>query len=334
MNPFKASKKRVFVTRPFADDGIIMLREKGYDVEVFERDEVISRPELLKRAKGVDALLPLLTDKIDAEVLDAAGPSLKIVANYAVGFDNVDLVEAKKRKIPVTNTPAPEVSESVAEHAFTLMLALAHRIAESDTYAKAGRYKGWSPNNLIGTDVYGKTVGIIGLGRIGFAVAERAVKGFKMNCLYSDPKRNGDFEREFGATYLPMDKLLQTADFISLHVPLLPSTKHLIDDEAFSLMKKSAFLINTARGPVVSEKALLRALRTGRIAGAALDVFECEPAIDCDLTDKLELKQFPNVILTPHTASATIEARQAMSRVAASNIIAVLEGREPLTPAK
>ncbi|MCC7522402.1 D-glycerate dehydrogenase [Candidatus Uhrbacteria bacterium] len=334
MNPFKTSKKRVFVTRPFADEGIIMLREKGYDMEVFERDEVISREELLRRVKGADALLSLLTDKIDAGVLEAAGPSLKIVANYAVGFDNIDLVEAKKRKIPVTNTPAPEVSETVAEHAFSLMLALAHRIAESDVYAKAGRYKGWSPNNLIGTDVYGKTLGIIGLGRIGFAVAERAVKGFKMKCVYSDPKRNGDFEREFGATYLPMDKLLKTADFVTLHVPLLPSTKHLISTDAFSLMKKSAFLVNTARGPVVDEKALLIALRTKRIAGAALDVFECEPAIDCDLTDKLELKQFPNVILTPHTASATIEARQAMSRIAAENIIAVLEGREPLTPAK
>lgn len=335
MNPFKKSiNKRVFVTRPFADEGIVMLRKKGYDVEIYERDEVIPRDILLKRVKGADALLSLLTDKIDAEVLDAAGPQLKIVANYAVGFDNVDLAEAKKRQIPVTNTPAPEVSESVAEHAFSLMLALGHRIAESDVYAKAGRYKGWSPNNLIGTDVYGKTLGVVGLGRIGFAVAERAVKGFKMKCVYSDPKRNGDFEREYGATYLPLEKLLQTADFISLHVPLLPSTTHLIDDEAFSLMKKTALLINTARGPVVSEKALLRALRTGRIAGAALDVFECEPAIDCDLTDKLELKQFPNVILTPHTASATIEARQAMSRVAAANIIEVLEGRGPLTPAR
>jgi glyoxylate reductase len=334
MNPFKQKTARVFVTRPFADSGIVAMRKAGYEVDVFERDEVIPRDELLKRVKGVDALLPLLTDKIDDEVFEAAGPSLKIVANYAVGFDNIDLAAAKKRKIPVTNTPAPEVTETVAEHAFTLMLALGHRIVESDTYAKAGRYKGWSPNNLIGTDVYGKTVGIIGLGRIGFAVAERAVKGFKMKCVYSDLKRNGDFEREYGASILPMDKLLQTADFISLHVPLLPSTKHLISTEQFSLMKKTAFLINTARGPVVDEKALLIALRTKRIAGAALDVFECEPAIDCDLTDKLELKQFPNVILTPHTASATIEARQAMSQVAADNIMAVLSGRGPLTPAK
>lgn len=311
-----------------------MLKAKNYDVDVYENDEVIPRDVLLERTQGVDALLSLLTDKIDSEVMDAAGSNLKIIANYAVGFDNVDLTAAKERNIVVTNTPSDEVNRSVAEHAFSLILALAHRIPESDAYAKAGKYKGWSPNNLIGTDVEGKTLGVVGLGRIGISLAKKAVHGFGMKCVYADTRRNADFEKEFGARQLPLEKLLPESDFVSLHVPLLPSTKHLISTEEFALMKKAAFLINTARGPVVDEKALLRALRTNRIAGAALDVFECEPAIDCDLTDKLELKQFSNVILTPHTASATIEARQAMSRVAAENIIAVLTGKPPLTPAK
>lgn len=325
---------KVLVTRPIPSEGLEALRKKKYDIDLYEKDEVMPRKELLKRAKGKDAILSLLNDKVDAELLDAAGSQLKIVANYAVGFDNVDLAAAKKRDVIVTNTPAPEVSETVAEHTFALLMALAHRVAESDAYARAKKYKGWGPNLLLGTDVYGKTLGLIGGGRIGAAVAERAVKGFKMKCVYSDLKRNGDFERAYGAKFMPMEKLLQVSDFVSLHVPLLPSTRHLISTAEFSLMKKTAFLINTARGPIVDEKALLRALKTKRIAGAALDVFECEPAIDCDLTDKLELKSFPNVVLTPHTASATIEARQAMSRFAADNIIAVLSGKPALTPAK
>ncbi len=325
---------KVLITRPIPNEGIELLRKKKYQIDLYEQDEVMPRKELLKRAKGVDGILSLLNDKVDAELLDAAGPQLKIVANYAVGFDNVDLPAAKKRNVIVTNTPAPEVSETVAEHTFALLMALAHRIVESDGYARAKKYKGWGPNLLLGTDVYGKTIGLIGGGRIGAAVAERAVKGFKMKCVYSDLKRNGDFERAYDAKFMPMEKLLQVSDFVSLHVPLLPSTRHLISTAEFSLMKKTAFLINTARGPIVDEKALLRALKTKRIAGAALDVFECEPAIDCDLTDKLELKAFPNVVLTPHTASATIEARQAMSRFAAENLIAVLSGKAALTPAK
>ncbi|MCC6563956.1 D-glycerate dehydrogenase [Candidatus Uhrbacteria bacterium] len=325
---------KVLITRPIPNEGIELLRKKRYQIDLYEKDEVMPRKELLKRAKGVDGILSLLNDQVDAELLDAAGPQLKIVANYAVGFDNVDLPAAKKRNVVVTNTPAPEVSETVAEHTFALLMTLAHRIVESDGYARAKKYKGWGPNLLLGTDVYGKTLGLIGGGRIGSAVADRAVKGFKMKCVYSDIKRNGDFERAYGAKFLPMEKLLQVSDFVSVHVPLLPSTRHLISTAEFSLMKKTAFLINTARGPVVDEKALLRALKTKRIAGAALDVFECEPEIDCDLTDKLELKAFPNVVLTPHTASATIEARQAMSRFAAENLIAVLSGKAALTPAK
>ncbi|KAA0206756.1 D-glycerate dehydrogenase [Candidatus Uhrbacteria bacterium] len=325
---------KVLITRPIPEEGIKLLRKVGHRLDIYEKDDVMPRKELLKRVKGVDALLSLLNDKIDDEVFAAAGANLKIVANYAVGFDNVDLAAAKKRGIIVTNTPAPEVSETVAEHTFTLMLALAHRVVESDGYARAEKYKGWGPNLLLGTDVYGKTLGIVGLGRIGMAVAQRAVKGFKMKCVYADMKPNREFEKEFGARRVSIEKLLQTADFVTLHVPLLPSTRHLLSTKQFNLMKKTAFVINTARGPIVDEKALLKALKAKKIAGAALDVFECEPSIDCDLTDKLELKAFPNVVLTPHTASATIEARQAMSKLAGENIVAVLAGKAPLTPAK
>lgn len=322
----------VFVTRTIPDEGIQLLKKAGHKVLIPKEDKPISRRDLLAGVKSCDALLCLLTDKIDEEVF-AAAPQLKVVANYAVGFDNIDLAAAKTYKIPITNTPAPEVSEAVAEHTFALLIALAHRIVESDAYARAKKYKGWSPNALLGTDIRGKTLGVIGLGRIGQSVVERAVNGFKMKCVYTDRKRDRAFEGRFGATFLPQDKLLEVSDFVSLHVPLLPTTRHLISTAELSLMKRTAYLVNTARGPVVDEKALLRALKTKRIAGAALDVYECEPEIDCDLTDKLELKSFPNVIMTPHTASATIEARQAMGRVAAQNILAVLAGKPPLNPA-
>lgn len=323
----------VFVTRAIPNEGIDLLKEQGYNVVVSKKNRAITRAELLKQVKGVDALLPLLTDKIDDAVLEAAGPSLKIIANYAVGFDNVDLVAAKRRKIPVTNAPAPEVSESVAEHTIALMLGLAHRLVESDRFTRSGKYTGWSPDLFIGTDLRHKTLGIVGLGRIGYAVARRAVLGLGMRCVYHTPRRDPIFEQEIGGTFTSLDRLLETSDVVSLHVPLLPSTRHLISTDALSLMKQTAFLINTARGPIVDEKALLRALKTKRIAGAALDVFECEPAIDCDLKDRLSLAALESVILTPHTASGTIEARQAMGRLAAQNIIAVLNGHAPLTPA-
>ncbi|MDP3985305.1 MAG: D-glycerate dehydrogenase [bacterium] len=320
---------KIFITRPIPDQGINLLKEKGYELSIYSKDEIIPRKELLKGVKGADALLSILTDKIDAEVMDAAGSQLKIIANYAVGFDNIDLAAAKERTILVANAPGPEITETVAEHTFTLMLALARRLVESDGFARAGKYNGWGPQLLLGTDVYGKKLGIVGLGRIGFAVAERAAKGFKMKILYNDVKQNAEFEKMYNAEFRALPDLLKEADFVSLHVPLLPATHHLISREQFALMKPTAFLVNTARGPVVDEKALLEALAQKKIAGAALDVFECEPSIDCDINDHWELKNFPNVILTPHTASATIEARQAMSRTAAENIIAAFEGSVP-----
>lgn len=308
-----------------------MLEQAGHELVVRKDDTIISKKELIDELKkGYDGLLCLLTDKVDAEVMDAGLPRLKIIANYAVGFDNIDIEAGKKRGLMITNTPGPEITESVAEHTFALIIALARRIAEADRFARAEKYKGWAPLLLLGTDIHDKTLGIVGLGKIGFAVAERAVKGFKMKVIYHDPKRNGEFEKEYSAVYKEsLDDLLKEADFVSLHVPLLPSTLHMISDKQLALMKPTAYLINTARGPVVDELALLKALKDKKIAGAGLDVFECEPAIDCVTTDNLELKKMDNVVLTPHTASATIETRQAMSRIAATNIIEALEGRTP-----
>jgi len=311
-----------------------MLKKAGHKITVHPKDEIIPRSKLLKGVKGCDAILSLLTDKINDEIFKAAGPQLQIVANFAVGFDNIDLDAAKRRGITITNTPSDKVNESVAEHTFALMLSLARRIPEADHFAKRGLYKGWSPTLLTGTDMRHKTIGLIGAGRIGSMAARRGVLGFNMKLLYSDLKPNKKIEKELGAKRVSQAALLKKADFISLHVPLLPSTKHLISDAEFKLMKPTAFLVNTARGPVIHEKALLRALKAKRIAGAALDVFECEPAIDCDLRDNMELKSHENVILTPHIASATEEARRDMSEIAAKNIIAVLKGKKPLTPAK
>lgn len=323
-----------FNPKGFAEQGLAMLKKSGHTIKMYPKTYGISRADLNKLVKGADAIFCLLTERIDESVLKAAGTQLKLVANYAVGFDNIDLAAAKKYQIAVTNTPHEKVNEAVAEHTFALMLALARRISEADTYAKAKKYQGWNPMLMLGTDLYGKTLGIIGAGRIGSAVARRAVTGFGMKLAYADQQRNAEIEKAYGAEQMDMEKLLETSDFVSLHVPLLPSTRHLISTSEFAAMKKTAFLINTSRGPIVDEKALLRALRTKRIAGAALDVFECEPSIDCDVTDNLELKQFPNAILTPHIGSATVEAREAMGVVAAENILAVLSGKPPINPAK
>ena len=327
-------KPFVYVTRRIAQNGINLLLDAGFRVDVSKKGDVLTKKELLTSVKGADAILSLLTDKIDESVLDAAGSQLKIVANFAVGFDNIDLAAAKSRGVVVTNTPSDVVNDAVAEHAMGLLIALARRIPEADQFAKAKKYQGWNPDLLTGTQLKGKTLGVVGLGRIGRAVVQHAVQGFGMNALYSDQSRQPDVEKLYGAKFVSLEKLLLNADFISLHVPLLPSTRHLISTAEFALMKKSAFLINTARGPIVDEKALLRALKTKRIAGAALDVFECEPAIDCDLSDKLELKAFDNVILTPHIGSATLEARESMSEIAVRNIINVLKGKPALNPAK
>jgi glyoxylate reductase len=316
---------KIFVTRPIPENGIKMLRDKGYEVVVNEaaRDRAATSEEVIAGIKGVDALLSVLTEKITPEIVDAGLPTLKVIANYAVGFDNIDLEAAKQRNLMVTNTPGV-LTETVAEHTFALMLAIAHRIAESDRFAREGKYHAWGPELLLGTDVSHKVLGVVGLGRIGSRVAYHAVKGFDMKVLYTDPKPSPEFEKEFGAVYVAnLDELLSQCDFVSIHVPLLESTHHLINEENLKKMKSSAYLINTSRGPIVDEKALASALAQGTIRGAAIDVFEFEPEITP------ELKTLENVIITPHIASATFETRAKMSELAATNIIEALEGRTP-----
>jgi glyoxylate reductase len=320
----------IFITREIPDEGIKMLRRnKKLKVEVYEKNHIIPRAELLRRVRGADILLTMLTERIDKQVMDAAGPQLKMIANYAVGVDTIDLTEAQKRGIVVTNAAHPSVSESVAEHTIALILALAHRIVEADHFTRQGKYLGWEPQLLLGTDLMGKTIGLIGGGAIGSMVARRLHDGFGMKIIYTDVKRNRTFEKKFGATFRTQAQLLPEADFISLHVPLLPSTHHLINDSAFGQMKKTAFLINTARGSVVDSAALVRALKKEKIAGAGIDVFEGEPQFARRSSDAHYLQHAWNVILTPHTASATIQTRQAMSRTAAENILACVKGKTP-----
>lgn len=318
---------KVFITRKIPESGPNLLRQAGFEVEISDFDGVLPREQLLKKVKGVDAILSLLTDKINGEVLDAAGPQLKIVANYAVGFDNFDLPAAKQRNVIMTN--APEVlTESVAEHTITLMLAMAHRIVESDQFMRDGKYTGWAPMLFLGNDLVGKTLGLVGFGRIGAAVAKRMRDGFEMKIIYYDVKRNEELEKQYHLEYRDLESLLKESDFVSIHVPLLESTRHLIGEPQLKMMKKTAYLINTSRGPVIDEKALVAALKTREIKGAALDVYEEEPKMAPGLAE------LPNTVLTPHTASATEETRSAMSELAAKNIIAVLNNQPPLTPIK
>ncbi|MDP4008838.1 MAG: D-glycerate dehydrogenase, partial [bacterium] len=289
-------------------------------VLVSPHDRVLSKKEVIAMGKGSEALLCLLTDTIDGKVMDGIGSQLKVIANYAVGFDNIDLKAAKERNIIVTNTPGV-LTETVAEHAVALLFALARRVVEADRFTRKGKYKGWAPMLLLGTGIAGKTLGIVGMGRIGGEIAKRMNGAFGMNVIYYDKFRNKEMEKELGVLYVSLEKLLKTSDFVSLHVPLLPSTYHLISSKELSIMKKTSCLINTSRGPIIDEKALKEALESGRIRSAALDVFEFEPKLVPGLS-KLE-----NVILTPHIASATEETRGKMAEIATQNIIAVLEGK-------
>ncbi len=312
---------KVFITREIPEIGINLLKEKGYEVEVGP-EEKISREDLIEKAKGADAILSVLTEKIDGEVMESAGEQLKIVANYAVGYNNIDVEEAKKKNIMVTNTPGV-LTESVAEHAIAFLFSIAERIVEADKFMRAGKYKAWGPKMLLGADIQGKTLGIIGLGRIGTAVAQRMQDGFDVKIVYYDLKRNEELEEKFGMKYKELDDLLKESDFVSIHTALTDETKHLINAEKLALMKSSAYLINTARGPIVDETALIEVLKEKKIAGAALDVFENEPELTPGLVD------LDNVVLTPHIASATEGTRNKMSEMAAKNIIAALDGETP-----
>ena len=322
-------KGKIFITRRLPGSAVAMLKKTGLSVSMYPRsDRAIPRAELLRKVKGCTGIISLLTDKMNDQVFGAAGPQLRVVSNYAVGYDNIDVAEAAKRKIKVGNTPCDEVSEAVSEAAMTMILACATKIIQANNFTKAGKYKTWDPLFFNGPSLVGKTLGIVGLGRIGSGLAHRAADGFGLNIVYFDLTRRPEFEKRFNARYLTIEQLLRRSDFISLHVPLLKSTYHLISTKQLKMMKKSAYLINTSRGPVVDELALLKALKKKEIAGAALDVYECEPAIDCIPSDSMRLKDFDNVIMTPHTASATTEAREKMAMVAAENIIAALRGRQ------
>ena len=323
-------KKKIYVTRQIPEAGIKMLKaRKDFDVKVSPYDSVLSAREIVKDAKGCDALLCLLTDRIDGKILDGIGKQLKIVANYAVGFNNINLEDAKKRGVMVTNTPGKLISKSVAEHTFALMMGLAKRMVEADKFMRTGKYKGWGPLLLLGSDVHDKTLGIVGLGNIGTEVVHRAVNGFGMRVIYTDLKRNREFEKKYKAKYATLPELLKNSDFVTLHVPLLKATHHLMGAKQFKMMKKSAFLINTSRGPVVDEGALVKALKAKELAGVGLDVYECEPKLGCTVFDRNFLRNAQNVIITPHIASASFETRSEMSEIAARNIIAALSGKKP-----
>lgn len=316
--------KNIYVTRKIPDVGIKMLTDKGYEVDVRQSEAPPSQDELndALKTKKYDAVVTLLTDKIDSKIFDA-NPDIKLYANYAIGFDNLDITEAKKRGIYITNTPG-SYANCVAEHAIALMLALTTRIVEGDEFVRAGKYKYWSPEIFIGSDLSGKTLGLVGAGRIGEKVAWRLMHGFDMKIIYHDIKRNETLDKDDRAEFKDtVEEVLKEADVVTLHTPLLPETKHLINEERLKMMKPNAFLINTSRGPVIDENALLKALREGWIRGAGLDVMEFEPNPVPGLTD------LPNVIITPHIGSARESARNEMATVIAENIIDFLEGRVP-----
>lgn len=313
---------RVYVTRPILGDGLEILKEKGHEVVVNGEDKVLSKEELKNCADGFDGVVTVIPDQVDAEVI-ASWHNVKIIANYAVGFDNIDVAAASAAGKIVTNTPGV-LTEAVAEHTFALILALAKKILAADSYVRAGAYKQWEPMGFLGAQIWGKTLGVVGLGRIGRFVSEIASDGFRMNVLYFDQKRDEEFEMtNKGMKYSTLEELLRQSDFVSIHVPFTPETKHLINTNTLSLMKPTAFLINTARGPIVDEAALVVALKSKKIAGAGLDVYEAEPQLAEGLTE------LENVVLTPHTASATYEARGAMSKIVAENILAVFEEKTP-----
>jgi len=315
---------RIFVARRVPDAGLNLLYDAfGKDsVTVFPEDRIISRDELLAGVKGADAILPILTDRIDGDVLDAAGPQLRIVANFAVGYNNIDVPAATARKVPVTNTPGV-LTDTTADLTFALILAVARRIGEGERMVRARQWPGWGPMQLLGADVYGKTLGIFGMGRIGQAVAKRAA-GFDMNILYTNRNRlDAAAEQRLNARYVDKATLLAESDFVSIHCPLLPETTHAFGEGEFGAMKNTAYLINTSRGPVVDEAALVNALRHGAIAGAGLDVYEHEPALHEGLYS------CENAVIAPHLGSATLETRGKMASIAATNIVARLRGQRP-----
>jgi glyoxylate reductase len=310
---------KIFVTRKIPEEGLQLLK-KEHEIEVFPYDRASTKKEIIKGLRGNDGLLCLLADPIDRDVIYSE-PKLKMIASYAVGYNNIDIQAATKRGIPVSNTP-DVLTDTTAEMAWALLFSVARRIVEGDRFTRAGKFTGWAPMLMLGQDVSNKTLGIIGAGRIGTALALKS-KGFNMNVLYVDERQNTILERELGAKKVSFDDLIKRSDYISVHVPLVPSTRHLIGEKELRMMKKNAILINTSRGPVIDEKALAKALKEKRIFGAGLDVYEQEPMME------KELLELDNVVLQPHSASATTETRTKMAIMAAENMIAGLKGEVP-----
>jgi glyoxylate reductase len=313
---------KVLITRDIPQAGIDILK-KFPQIEIDHRQGApLSTEEMKKAIKGVDGIIPVIPDKITKEVLEAAGPSLKIVAHYAVGYDNIDVEAATGLGIYVSNTPG-DLTESVAEHAFALMMSAGKRVVEADTFCRKGDYHYWDPMIFLGPKFKGKKLGVVGFGRIGQHFAKMCKFGLDMDILYFDSKQCVEAEKELGAKKAELEELLNNSDVISLHVNLTENTRHLIGEKQLRMMKPDAIIINTARGPVINEEALAVALKEKWIEGAGLDVFEKEPQIHPDLV------KLPNVVLTPHIGSATREARIQMARMAAENIVEVLINRKP-----
>jgi len=311
---------KVFVTRQIPHSVLEFLKkcpEIG-EVRVNKENRVLTREELVEGVKWCDALLSQLTDKIDGSLLDE-NKKLRIVANFAVGYNNIDVPAATERNIPITNTP-DVLTDTTADLTFALLMSVARRIVEADNYMRGGHYKGWEPLMLLGSDIHHKTLGIVGFGRIGYAMAKRA-KGFDMKILYSDIEVKS-YAKDFDATLVPLETLLQESDYVTLHPFLDAKSTHMISEPQLKLMKKTAYLLNVSRGAVIDEKALVKALQNKWIAGAALDVFENEPAVEPELT------KMDNVVMVPHIGSATIETRNEMGMLAAKNIIARLRGEK------
>ena len=315
---------RVFVTREIAPEAIEILKSKA-ELTVWDEDRAIPRDRLLASVRGVDAILSLLTERIDDELLAAAGPQLKIVANMAVGFDNFDVPAMNRRGVIGTNTPGV-LTETTADFAFALLMAVARFVPQGAEYVKGGRWKTWEPSLFVGQDIHHATIGIIGLGRIGLEVAKRA-QGFDMRVIYHDQfRRPPEFEQEHRVEFRPLDDLLAEADFITVHVDLNEATRKLINAERLRKMRSTTYLINAARGPIVDTEALYEALRRGQIAGAALDVTDPEP-----LPADHPLLQLDNCVVCPHIASASLRTRTNMAKLAAENIVNVLSGEKPVT---
>lgn len=317
-------EKIIYITRKIPEPGLKLLDEKGikYDIGNFKKPPTVKDLKKELQKKNYAGVVSFLTDKIDREIMEAF-PEIKIYSNFAVGYDNLNVEDAKARGIFLTNTPGTSAM-AVAEHTVALMLALTTRLVEGDEYMRRGKYKGWDPNIFIGTDLRGKVIGLIGAGQIGTEVAKMLRYGFGANIIYSDIKRNTDLENIDGIIKRETEEVLRESDIVSLHVPLLPTTKHLINSETLKTMKPTAFLINTSRGPVVDEKALIEALEKDIIRGAGLDVFEFEPKLSKGLT------KLPDVIITPHIASSRQSAREMMSIIAAQNIISYFETGKPI----